>query len=322
MKNFIAVRTKYYKKATGDSLRNHIYRVKNESYDFTKSRNVHQEFSKRNFNYIFNDIYELRAEYKSQTGKKPRKDFNETFEHLIIFSRERFLLLERYCKKNNISFENEIKKCINKYINSIKLKYGFEPIGYAFHLDEGYYDENDNFIINPHCHVEFFNYDFSKKTAPLKNIQMKVLVDGKRETNPAFSDFQDIGDLAFKRLGFKRGIKKTLTMSEHLKKDRYISNKRRQIEMTQKKHCHNMPQPKAYLLSELTKTINELANNERDFFKKLKEFVASGNAAQRRLISILIKLSESLKGDRVRKKNTNKKRVNHDTQNRRFNSRI
>lgn len=227
MSNYIAVRTWYYKKQKYKSLLKHIMRKIEDDYNSEKTKSIFSQFSKNNFTNEFRKLSDCRKEYKEINKKRPRKDFNECFEHLLIFSREQFEKLE-----NEALNDDDLKKLFDEYIKEyckeIKQKYGFEPLLYAFHLDEGHIDqETGELKRNIHCHLTFYNYDFKNKVAPLKKIQKKVIdpETGKREVNPAFSDFQDIAGQVFGKLGFKRGKSKKITEKDHLKRDDYIYKK-------------------------------------------------------------------------------------------------
>lgn len=225
MKRYVSARTKYYKKNTGASLSNQIYRIVNSSYNAADCNTVHERLTHLNF---YNHLYSktaLRKLHKEVSGRRPRSDFNEIFEHLLIFSRDQVNEIQRKNHENGLTIEAVFKAQIDEYCRHIKEKYGFEPIGYAFHLDEGHISKDGDFLTNPHCHIEFYNYDFKRKLSPLKKIQKKVKVDGKNEVNPAFSDFQDIAASAFQKLGFERGEKLQSKYKKHLQKEKYVKNK-------------------------------------------------------------------------------------------------
>lgn len=238
MSSFVCIRTKYYKKNAFAKLLKHCKRIVDKTYNAFATKSVLGEYTKNNFSFEFRKLSDCRKEYKEINKKRPRKDFNECFEHLLIFSRDQFERIERLAEKKGKSkeyIEELFKKYIDEYCKDIKEKYGFEPLGFHFHMDEGHHDENGNLKRNIHAHVHFYNYDFKNKLAPLKKIQKKVLdpETGKKEVNPAFSDFQTIAAKTFKKLGFKRGISKQSTEKEHLDRDAYIAQKQKEIEKNQ-----------------------------------------------------------------------------------------
>lgn len=244
--NFIAIRTRYYKKEKAKSLDKHVRRKNNIS------TNAYPHLSENNFSKQFRTKTSCNDEYYKINNRRTRSDFNEVFEHLGILSLDRFEELEnRYGKE----LYKKLDKIIAAYANEIKDKYGFEPLRYDFHLDEGHTDENGVFKRNIHFHLQFYNYDFNKKLSPLKNIQKKVvsnidLSTGKEvfdlpkadldkgvengtikrvlSTNPFFSDVQDIAARLFGKAGFRRGIAKNITGKKHFEKDKFIAEKHKE----------------------------------------------------------------------------------------------
>lgn len=243
MKNFVAVRTKYYKSSKGKSLEWHVRRDnKNKN-----TASVFDEHSKDNIHKEIRSRASCRAEYKQLNGRKIRNDFNEIFEHLLIFSRDKFEELEKkYADRDPDFVKNQMAKLVDRYILEIQEKYGFEPLRYDFHLDEGHYDKDGNFNRNYHCHVMFYNYDFNARKGylndlkafndgetpskpekpefvPLNPIKKKQKDEnGNLKVNDAFSNFQDIAGNIFIKAGFTRGIKKSVSNADHLKRDDYI----------------------------------------------------------------------------------------------------
>ena len=221
MKDFIAVRTKYYKKQKARHLENHIRRDKKNKNTAT----VRKEYSDNNFYHTIRSVESCEDEYRELNGRGTRKDFNQVFEHMLIFSEEQYSALEEK-HKDPVKVKKALAKLIKNYGEEIKEKYGFEPLELAIHLDEGHDNEKGDFVRNVHCHFTFYNYDFKKKFAPLKNIQKKIRdAEGKWSVNPCFSDFQDIAGKVFKRAGFKRGQKKSFTNAEHKDRDAFIVHK-------------------------------------------------------------------------------------------------
>lgn len=242
MKNFIAVRTKYYKSSKGKSLEWHVRRDnKNKN-----TASVFDEHSKDNIHKEIRSRTSCRAEYKELNGRKIRNDFNEIFEHLLIFSRDKFEELEEKYKDRGPEFvKKQMCKLVEQYIEKIQKEYGFEPLRYDFHLDEGHFKDG-KLQRNIHCHVMFYNYDFNARKGylndlkafndgetslkpekpefvPLNPIKKKQKDEnGNLKVNDAFSNFQDIAGNIFIKAGFTRGIKKSISNSEHLKRDDYI----------------------------------------------------------------------------------------------------
>ncbi|RHW76455.1 hypothetical protein D1094_09095 [Colwellia sp. RSH04] len=138
---------------------------------------------------------------------------------------------------------------LKRYCQVIKSEWGFEPLGFDFHVDEGRYEspimkesnsfqnsfycENESkidafsdglFIRNIHCHVQFINFDFVNKIAPLRHLMSKGknAVGKTKQLNPNFEKIQDIAFSTFKRLGFERGESKNITGRKHLKKEEFV----------------------------------------------------------------------------------------------------
>lgn len=248
-KEFIAIRTRYYKKEKAKSLDKHVRR---KSHTTT---NAYPHLSENNFSKQFRTKTSCNDEYFQINGRKTRSDFNEVFEHMGILSLDKFEELEKKYPKDKL--QPALLRLVEKYALEIKDKYGFEPLRCDFHLDEGHYDENGIFKRNIHFHLQFYNYDFKNKLSPLKNIQKKVvsnidlstgeevsnlskedlesgIENGKIKriltVNPFFSDIQDIAARIFKPAGFRRGISKSITGKEHFSKDKYISEKHKEQE--------------------------------------------------------------------------------------------
>lgn len=275
MKNFVAIRTKYYKKKQAKKLDDHVRR-KNET-----TSNAYPHLTAENFSFQFKSKSSCNEEYKKITGKKTRSDFNEVFEHLGVLSLEKYEFLEKKYGKDQVKVE--MAKLVKKYALEIKEKYGFEPLRFDFHLDEGHTDENGVFKRNIHFHLQFFNYDFKNKVSPLKKLQLKTLkiVDLKTGeelegldkpeieervkkgeikkiyiTNPFFSDLQDVAANIFNIAGFKRGVKRD-TPLKHLEKDAFITNKQKEIQAQQEQKKAEIAQNQA-LIDEQNQSIIDL----------------------------------------------------------------
>tara|TARA_R110002012_G_C11651943_1_gene611469 strand:- start:895 stop:1920 length:1026 start_codon:yes stop_codon:yes gene_type:complete len=242
MKNFVAVRTKYYKSSKGKSLEWHVRRDnKNKN-----TASVFDEHSKDNIHKEIRSRASCRAEYKQLNDRKIRSDFNEIFEHLLIFSRDKFEELEKKYKDRGPEFvKKQMCKLVEQYIEKIQKEYGFEPLRYDFHLDEGVFKDG-KLQRNIHCHIMFYNYDFNARKGylndlkafndgetslkpekpefvPLNPIKKKQKDEnGNLKVNDAFSNFQDIAGNIFIKAGFTRGIKKSVSNADHLKRDDYI----------------------------------------------------------------------------------------------------
>jgi hypothetical protein len=117
---------------------------------------------------------------------------------------------------------------LKQYAESVKQEFGFEPLGIDLHLDEGRY-ENGIFIRNYHAHVQFGNYCFEKRFAPLRHMMRKGKNSQGRtnDSNPHFEKLQDLVSKPFEKIGFSRGEQKSVTSREHLTKEEFVKNKQR-----------------------------------------------------------------------------------------------
>lgn len=210
MKNFVAVRTKYYQSVSGKKVMAHGFRVgahaKNENVTFPES-------SKYNILKEFCSFDEIEARHKETAGRKPAANRNAVFEHVLVFSADQFL---------NVKSTKKHAEAIEEYIKKINKEFGFEAMSYALHVDEGH-PKNGN-KRNFHAHIYFYNYDFKLKKAPLRELMIK----GKNEKgqtnkkNPNFVKMQDLASDSFSALGYKRGIS---TDTKHLNKQEFIADK-------------------------------------------------------------------------------------------------
>ncbi len=171
---------------------------------------------------------------------------------------------------------------LKKYSQQIKDHWGFEVLGLDCHFDEGRYEKNNSkeskFIRNIHCHIQFMNYDFSKKIAPLRHMMTKgTNKHGKTNSlNPHFEQIQTIAFETFKCLGFKQGESKNITNKKHLKKEEFIKQKVADLEK------------RAFELTKQNNSLIEKFNTEKQMFDKVSLEVST-------LKSHLDLLSEQIK---------------------------
>ena len=213
--NFVAVRTQYYKSGAAQKVLAHGYRK------HSNSPNVVEKHTPYNFGMRYKSLDDCMTQYKAVSGRAPQKKMNVLFEHVVVFSEDQF--------KERKPSKKEFDACMQSYIKAIYDDFGFQPMGYELHLDEGHTDEKTGqFKRNIHAHVYFFNYDFKKKKAPLRELMVK----GKDENgktlplNHNFVKMQDYAALAFKPLGFRRGISKGERNRKHLDKDTFVVSKK------------------------------------------------------------------------------------------------
>ncbi len=214
-KNFVAVRTQYYKSGAAQKVLAHGYRK------HSNSPNVVEKYTPYNFGMRYQSLDDCMAQYKAVSGRKPQDKMNVLFEHVVVLSEDQF--------KERKPGKKEFDECMQRYIKAIHADFGFQPLGYELHLDEGHTDEKTGeFKRNIHAHVHFFNYDFKKKKAPLRDL-MKKGKDENGKTLPLNHNFvrmQDLAAMAFKPLGFRRGISKGERNRKHLDKDTFVVSKK------------------------------------------------------------------------------------------------
>lgn len=214
-KNFVAVRTQYYKSGAAQKVLAHGYRK------HSNSPNVYEKDTHHNFGMRYQSLDDCMAQYKAVSGRAPQEKMNVLFEHVVVFSEDQF--------KERKPSKKKFDACMQSYIKAIHAEFGFRPLGYELHLDEGHTDEKTGeFKRNIHAHVYFFNYDFKNKKAPLREL-MKKGKDENGKTLPLNHNFvkmQDYAALAFKSLGFRRGISKGERNRKHLDKDTFVVSKK------------------------------------------------------------------------------------------------
>ena len=257
MKNFVAVRTEYYKYGDAVALLDHVNVRRN---GFTKSANVvRPELTVHNAQYVYQNaskplealdiVIERHTKLK---GKRPRSDFNMLFEHVLVMSEEHFSHLEKRFGTQKVA--RGILRGLQQYAEQIKKEFGFEPLAISLHLDEGH-DKylftkegvKKTFIRNVHAHIDFYNYDFKSDVAPLRHLmQMGKDENGKTNPlNPNFVRMQDIAGEVFKSVGFRRGISQLVTGKKHLKKERFVLQKLAETEAKVKQSEQQFQQKKA-----------------------------------------------------------------------------
>ena len=151
---------------------------------------------------------------------------------MVVLGEQQVRLLDQ--KYGIAVAKREIMKCLRFYAEQIKQEFGFESFAIDLHYDEGRHETVINsgsqsrvFIRNYHAHIQFFNYDFSKKLSPLRHLMKKgVKENGKTcQLNPHFEKMQDLAAKSFFRLGFIRGQSKNVKSVEHLEKEAFVKQK-------------------------------------------------------------------------------------------------
>lgn len=240
MKEFVAVRTRYHKIAAAIAVLDHVHSMRN---GFTCSQNVLSAYSHNNVGVYaagaksaLEAMYIMCDRYQNTTGKKCRSDFNVMFEHILILSEERYSFLEQ--KHGADRVKQACMHYFKQYAQAIKKEFGFEPMGIDLHFDEGIVNPIDGqFKRNIHCHITYFNYDFERKKAPLRHLMRKGFDDNGRinQLNPNFVKMQDIAGDIFGKMGFKRGVSRSVTGIKHENKELFVRKKMNEINLTLEK---------------------------------------------------------------------------------------
>jgi len=245
MKNFCSINAKYYKTTKAAGVLGHVNRQFSDNKNaLPKELLKYENFkSSENLNEIFNEKLKKAEDSK---GKKFQKNANTLIDCVLVFSEDQF---NENLKYGYSTMKVAMTKRIESFQAEIKEKYGLEPVGFEFHLDEGTLNPDGTLkSLNPHAHLSFLNYDFKTKTSPLRKM--------KRND---FSNMQDILANHFKDMDYKRGEKKKTT-AKHLEKDEYIKEKQK------------------ILADELLKTENllmALKANIRGFVGNLRKYIVS-----------------------------------------------
>ena len=304
-KTYCAVNTKYYKNSNRGEI-SHVLR------SFAENVNAYEELSPNNFGFSFGNCdidqhYEnLLSQAKQDNKFAIQKDSNTFIDSVLIFNSDRFF----ECMENGK--KNEIEEATKAYMLEFKALYGFEPVGFKFHLDEGTVVTADNFQHldekeqkkyrpienddnpfvteyikhNIHAHAIFLNYDFEKKKTCLRNMNRSD-----------WGDSQDLLHKHFKTLGFERGEKKQTKKRDRKEKAEYVREQALKIEdqdlkiKEQEKELRTLKFSKLKLSSQYGEALDEIVEAEerlldfdsvkdntikiKAFFDKNKKFVNS-----------------------------------------------
>lgn len=231
-KAFVGVKTYYHKQRAADAVLDHAHAQRN---GFTRSANVNPALSHKNAGYYYHgasscaEALRLMCDkHKEVTGKKVRSDNNVLFEHVVFLSELQVSKLEK--KYGHEKVKQAMIKRLRHYAESVRKEFGFQPLGLDLHQDEGRFD-NGVFIRNYHAHVQFMNYSFEKRFAPLRHMMKKGKnQDGRTNaSNPHFVKLQDLVHQSFANLGFARGEPKSVTGRKHLTKEEFVKNKQKKL---------------------------------------------------------------------------------------------
>lgn len=277
-KKYCAVNTKYYKNSNTGEIA-HVLRKMLVNVNSVKC------LQENNFGYCFSENDDLESYYEKRL--KDAKDNNKyaiqnnsnTFiDSVLVFNSEQFLK----CIEENK--QDEIEQATKDFMLEFQKEYGFEPIGFEFHLDEGTTIDADKLeelsederkkyrpIDNPdedftteyikhniHAHAIFLNYDFDKNKSCLRDMRKKH-----------WTYSQDLLHKHFKKFGFDRGEAKMTNKRDHKDKEEYV----RELELKSIELVKNT--------SEHLDEKNELLDEILDHQQKLDRFENLSNYAQK-----------------------------------------
>ncbi|SHO54313.1 hypothetical protein [Vibrio quintilis] len=277
-KKYCAVNTKYYKNSNTGEI-NHVLRKMLDNVNSVKC------LQENNFGYCFSEnddlgsYYEKRLKEAKEKNKYAIQNNSNTFiDSVLVFNSEQFLK----CIEENK--QDEIEQATKDFMLEFQKEYGFEPIGFEFHLDEGTTIDADKLeelsederkkyrpIDNPdedftseyikhnvHAHAIFLNYDFENNKTCLRDMRKKNWIAS-----------QDLLHKHFKKFGFDRGESKMTNKRDHKDKEDYVRElelKTTELIQTTSKHLDEK---------------NDLLDEILDHQQKLDRFENLSNYAQK-----------------------------------------
>jgi hypothetical protein len=257
--NFVAINSKYYKTSSASGELGHVNRV------FKENKNCFPELTKNNFgdDNIEKKFLDVLKKCETQKGKKIQKNSNTYIDNIVAFSRPQ---IENLQKTNPDDWQEKMTECFRDLGEKIKDKYGFEPVGFNFHADEGHLDPETGILKhNYHAHLITFNYDFKTGKAPLRGMKKND-----------WSKIQDLAGEAFKNLGFVRGEPKITDKKDHLQKEQYVHEKQKEMEKAVEK-ANEMLKEKDKLILEQGEKIDSLRNRKTEIIKNGNDFIKQKN---------------------------------------------
>ena len=240
-KKYCAVNTKYYKDSNSSGEIGHVRR------QFSKNENAFENLSSDNFGLTFSNLKdengnpeELHSYYKRkleqaklQNPKAFKKQSTTFIDSVLVFDHS---LMEDILKSED--GKEKIKNSVSNFMNDFKENYGYEPIGFDFHLDEGTFyskksfDEMNNEELkkrmveaihpetgekgflkrNLHAHAIFLNFDFEQNKTVHRHMKKQD-----------WSNSQDLLHKHFKEYGFDRGEPKATLGKDHKTKEQLLN---------------------------------------------------------------------------------------------------
>jgi hypothetical protein len=223
-KAFVGIKAAYHKYEAALAVLDHSHASRS---GFTRSQNVHSEQSHRNIGYYYHGAASCTEALDLLC--------DVLFEHVVWLSEYQYFALEQ--RYGHEKVRDAFLARLKFYASSVRREFGFEPLGIDLHFDEGHYcHDQQRFVRNIHGHVQFFNYNFEKRVAPLRHL----MNNGKDQNgrthalNPNFVRLQDLVAEPFKSIGFERGESKLVTGREHQTKEQFVLSKLKATEQANK----------------------------------------------------------------------------------------
>lgn len=244
-KHYVANNTKYYKDSNSSEI-DHVIRA------MKKNSNAFEDLTKNNFGFTFdNENLSLKQNYQLKLAEvkaaKPgviQKHSNTFIDSVLAFDNE--LMFDILNTPNG---EERVKESIKNYMTEFKEKYGFEPVGFQFHTDEGTFYTQDQFnsiddeerkkrmvktknengedgylVQNFHAQAIFLNYSKAEGKSCLRNMRKQD-----------WRDCQDLLHKHFQEYGFDRGEPKQTASKDHLSKADYVKSLERKVDVLEEK---------------------------------------------------------------------------------------
>ena len=213
MKKRIAVRTEYFKRTQAKGEMTHVMR------GFEHDKNViAPELTKSNFGHKAEHI---QAKYEKALKAMPEKTKNSLIDSVLVFPLDQ---LKEMKKEHPKELREKIHKAINDMMKEMQNEFGFEPLGYKMHLDEGHYDEDGNIELNPHAHMLFANICTQDITLTKTKKVTQKGADGKALRDPKnpikyLYELDEFGDIKTETIDIKLKGRAPLSLHQTRGKD-------------------------------------------------------------------------------------------------------
>lgn len=245
-KKYVANNTKYYKDSNSSEI-DHVIRAMKENV------NAFEDLTKNNFGHTFdNETLNLKQNYqlklseaKVQNKYAIQKNSNTFIDSVLAFDNK--LMFEILETEDG---QDRVNESIKNYMNDFKKNYGFEPIGFQFHTDEGTFynkkqfenlddedlkkrlvptknDKGEDGYLKQNFHAQAIFLNFDKKTGKscLRNMNKKQ----------DWADVQDLLHKHFEEYGFDRGEPKQTSDQDHKSKSDYVKDLKEQTKYFEQK---------------------------------------------------------------------------------------